>query len=179
MWRRCGQRCPLTKPADTSFPLGGEKMTVIPIVLWSSYGIYTDFRFRRLPNWWLLLGLGCLLVWGAVTYEANNLSARCALIGAATFGGSFLVAFSCAPRTLGAGDVKLAGLLGLAVGCVTDSALDAVTAVAVVAVLASVATLALALGSAAVASSSAIGWSRSYPHGPSMLAAAALVVAMQ
>lgn len=79
----------------------------LPIGLWALAIAAWDFRYRRIPNWLSLpaLGVACL---AAVFLEP------CALLWGAAWAIVYAIAFY--RGGMGAGDVKLAGSLGIAVG---------------------------------------------------------------
>jgi len=101
-----------------------------------------------------------------------------AVLGAALLGGGYLLIRLVAPAALGAGDVKLAAPLGAAMAAASWSAL------LVGALLAAVLTLGVAMvqsGVGALAGArleAPIGVVGGVPHGPAMLAAGWLVLAM-
>ncbi|MBE5826591.1 MAG: prepilin peptidase [Butyrivibrio sp.] len=81
---------------------------------------YTDYRDRRIPNrvlgiagfMWLLIMVIALLTCGN---EARGLMVKCAG-GALIAGGAFLLCYIIVRGKLGAGDVKMAALMGLYLG---------------------------------------------------------------
>ncbi|WP_092520415.1 prepilin peptidase [Actinopolyspora saharensis] len=121
-----------------------------------------DLRHRRLPDV-LTLG-GCPLVLGALLLAAvlgaPTRLPLWGLVGAVVFGGSYAVVRLIAPCSLGAGDVKFAVLLGLAIGGVTP-------------LLVPVVMLGAAVGTLVTA-----GFlrRRAVPHGPAMALSAWLVI---
>ena len=124
--------------------------------------VAADLRHRRLPNALTLPAypaLGLAIAAGAFMGPGGALLLR-ALAAAATFGGLHLLVHALSRRSLGAGDVKLAGALGGVLGAVSWAAL------VVGAVLAAVVTVVLA---------AVRRWTGGVPHGPGLLAAASLV----
>ncbi|TVT09665.1 prepilin peptidase [Amycolatopsis bartoniae] len=121
-----------------------------------------DFRYRRLPDALTLPAypiFAAAITTAAVAGPGPQLAVR-ALVAASFFGGLHLLVHALSRRSLGAGDVKLAGALGGVLGAASWGALG------VAAVLAAVVTAALALTRR---------WGRGVPHGPGLLAAACLV----
>lgn len=121
----------------------------------------TDLRYRRLPNAVTMPAYPVLAVLIAVAAFAGpgpGLATRAATAAVVLFVVHAAVHLA-APRHLGAGDVKLAGLVGAVLGAVSWSAvlLGPVVAAAV--------TTALAL----------VSRGRAAPHGPGLLAGALLV----
>lgn len=110
--------------------------------------VAADLRHRRLPD---VLTLPAYPLVVAVAPDPAR-----ALGAAAVFGGLHLLVHVAAPRAMGAGDVKLAGALGAALGSVGWLALPAAT------VLAAVVTAGLAATRL---------WRHGVPHGPGLLAA--------
>ncbi|GAB3563429.1 hypothetical protein GCM10027445_05790 [Amycolatopsis endophytica] len=115
----------------------------VPLVL-------ADLRHRRLPDA-LTLPAYPLIV--AVVPDPWT-----ALAAAAVFGGLHLLVHVIAPRAMGAGDVKLAGALGAALGSVGWFALPVATVVA--------AFITALLGLTG-------RWTEGVPHGPGLLTGAA------
>jgi leader peptidase (prepilin peptidase)/N-methyltransferase len=128
----------------------------VPLVL-------ADLRYRRLPNALTLPAyplLGLVLVVAALSGAGGGLAVR-AVTGGIVFGGAHLLVHLVSQRSLGAGDVKLAGVLGAALAAVGWAAL------AVGAAVAAVVTVLLALRAR---------WRRhGVPHGPGLLAATWLI----
>lgn len=129
-----------------------------------------DLRHRRLPD---ALTLPAALVAPVVVWPLGPAAAGRGLLaglaGVAAYGAVHVLA----PAALGAGDVKLAGSLGTALGAASWPA------VAAGAVLAALMTAALAVGMTACGALTTGRGARAspVPHGPSMLAAAWLVTA--
>ncbi|HVV13041.1 prepilin peptidase [Amycolatopsis sp.] len=124
--------------------------------------IATDLRYQRVPNVLTLPAyplLGGVLALAAVAGPSPQIGLR-ALNAAIVFGGLHLLIYALARRSLGAGDVKLAGSLGAVLGAVHWAAL------VVASVLAAVVTLLLALTRR---------WADGVPHGPGLLGATWLV----
>ncbi|NIH88521.1 A24 family peptidase [Amycolatopsis granulosa] len=115
-----------------------------------------DLGHRRLPD---VLTLPAYPI--VVAVVPNPLQA---LAGAAVFGGAHVVAHVLAPHAMGAGDVKLAGALGVALASVGWLALPAA------AVLAAFVTAVLAVSR---------HWRDGVPHGPGLLAAATTLVLLR
>jgi leader peptidase (prepilin peptidase) / N-methyltransferase len=121
----------------------------------------TDLRHRLLPNAVTLPAYpvaAALLTTSALAGPGAGLAVRAAAAGAALLAVHAAVHLA-APRQLGAGDVKLAGLVGAALGAVSWSA------VLLGPLIAAVITTTLALAGRRTAA----------PHGPGLLAAALLV----
>lgn len=143
----------------------------VPLVM-SALGVplvAVDLVHRRLPDaltWpaYALVG-GALGLAAAMSADPALLAA--ALAGAVVFGGAHLVVHLVAPHSLGAGDVKLAGSVGAALGAVGWPAL------AVAACLAAMVTLAFA---ACATLARTRVWSGGVPHGPGLLTATWMVV---
>ncbi|GHF27892.1 hypothetical protein GCM10017786_72420 [Amycolatopsis deserti] len=130
-------------PAWTAFVLAA---LAVPLVA-------ADLRHRRLPD---VLTLPAYPLFVAVAPDPAK-----ALAAAAVFAGAHLAVHLLAPRAMGAGDVKLAGALGAALGSAGWLALPAA------AVLAAVVTTVLA---------ATRRWPDGVPHGPGLLAAATTLV---
>lgn len=121
-----------------------------------------DFRHRRLPNVLTLPAypiLATALGAAALAGPGMGMALR-ALGAAAVFGGLHLLAHTLSRRSLGAGDVKLAGGLGAVLGAVSWAAL------VVAAALAAALTVGLGL---------VRRWRHGVPHGPGLLVATWLV----
>lgn len=160
----------------------------VPITLsWGGIGCWFDVTQRRLPNWWLLTGaLGLAVGFGAAFQRAAATSGDPATIvssvgaGAGLWCGAYLLAFLLDPRSIGAGDVKLAAILGGSVGMAAGDAVAAVVFIGAAIVLAAGLTLLMAgsiAGKSRVNRRKAIMASipESVPHGPAMLLAAGIV----
>ncbi len=130
-------------PAWTAFVLAA---LAVPLIA-------ADLRHRRLPD---VLTLPAYPLLVAVAPDPAK-----ALGAAAVFGGAHLVIHLVAPHAMGAGDVKLAGALGAALGSVGWAALPVAT------VLAAFVTAVLA---------ATRRWRNGVPHGPGLLAAATALV---
>lgn len=162
-----------------------DGLFLLALAVWIIAGVWYDFRSRRLPNRWLLLGA---LLWGAAaavralglfwptlshTY-LGSLALVPGIVGALTWFVLYLSAFLWAPESIGAGDVKLALLAGAAVGAHSARPVGAIFMVLAAVVAASLATLLLAV-TARIRSSvlSTTGAARresvAIPHGPPML----------
>jgi leader peptidase (prepilin peptidase)/N-methyltransferase len=141
----------------------------VPLVV-TAFGVpllLADLRHLRLPD---VLTLGACPLFGAavgvaVAYEGTGLAVRAAT-GALVFGGAHLAVHRLRPDSLGAGDVKLSGGLGLVLGAAGWAAL------ALCAFLAAVVTLLVGL----CARRRERGWGRAVPHGPGLLVATWLIV---
>lgn len=122
-----------------------------------------DLRYRRLPDALTVPAyplLGLALVVTALSGAGGGLAIR-AVAGGLVFGGAHLLVHLLSRRSLGAGDVKLAGVLGAALAAVGWVALVVGAAVA------AAVTVLLAVRS---------GWRRhGVPHGPGLLAATWLI----
>lgn len=122
-----------------------------------------DLRYRRLPDALTLPAyplIGLALVAAALSGAGGGLAVR-AVAGGVVFGGAHLLVHLVSPRSLGAGDVKLAGVLGAALAAVGWAALVVGAAVA------AAVTVLLAVWPR---------WRRhGVPHGPGLLAATWLV----
>jgi prepilin peptidase CpaA len=84
----------------------------IPAVLVAICAGVLDWRYRRIPNWLTVSGLGAGIAINTILYRWPGLKA--ALMGAA-LGLGLLLPFVLI-RSLGAGDWKLAGALGACLG---------------------------------------------------------------
>ena len=116
-----------------------DDIGVLP-ALWLLAGISvplaaTDLRTRRLPNALvlpaypaLLLALGAGAVLAHTGPKDAGLAAGRALLGAIALAAAFGALHALRPGGLGAGDVKLAGVLGLALGALSwDAVLTGAT----------------------------------------------------
>jgi leader peptidase (prepilin peptidase)/N-methyltransferase len=129
--------------------------------------LLADLRYLRLPD---VLTLGAYPVFGTavgavVAYGGAEFAVR-AGVGALVFGGVHLAVHRLRPGSLGAGDVKLSGSLGLVLGAVGWAAL------VLCAFLAAVVTLLFGL----FARRRERGWRTAVPHGPGLLVATWLIV---
>jgi leader peptidase (prepilin peptidase)/N-methyltransferase len=124
-----------------------------------------DLVCRRLPDALTLPALPAALL---VTAPLGAAAAGRAVLGATVLFGAHLVVRVLAPAALGAGDVKLAAVLGAVLGAVSWPALvvGVVLAGGTTAVVAAVGLL-----------SGRMGIGAAVPHGPAMLAAGWAVVA--
>lgn len=161
----------------------------VPIALsWGGIGCWFDLTQRRLPNWWLLGGaVGLAMGFGVALLRAAATSGDPATVvssvgaGAGLWFGAYLLAFLLVPRSIGAGDVKLAAILGGGVGMAAGDAVDAAVFIGAAIVLAAVLTLLIAgfiagrrnHGNRRKTIMTSI--SDSVPHGPAMLLAAGIV----
>jgi leader peptidase (prepilin peptidase)/N-methyltransferase len=118
-----------------------------------------DLLCRRLPNVLTVPAYPLLAL--AITLSDPSVLLR-AVIGAALFGGAHLVIRLIAPASIGAGDVKLAGSLGIVLGALGWADL------ALAATLGAFGTLVLAI----------VTRSRHAAHGPGLLAATWLVATL-
>lgn len=136
---------------------------VAALIWWCLCLSAADLSARRLPNVLTVPGAGVVLAVAAAAGQGAP-----ALAGACLLAGPYLLAHLAVPRSLGAGDVKLAAGLGAAAGA---AGAGAWTTAALLPPL-----LTAAAGAVAVA----VGWVRAHrrprgvvlPHGPSMCAAA-------
>ncbi len=129
-----------------------------------------DLQHRLLPNRVLVpaFGAGAILLTGAAALEGDWSPLLRAGLGAVVLFAVFLVLALVSPRSLGMGDVKLAGLLGLFLGWVGWGAVVLGAAAGFI-VQAVVALLLLA--------GRRIGLRSELPFGPAMLLGAALAIA--
>ncbi|CCW15171.1 peptidase, A24 (type IV prepilin peptidase) family protein [Rhodococcus aetherivorans] len=140
---------------------------VAALIWWCVCLSAADLSARRLPNVLTVPGAAVVL---AVAAGAGH--AAPALAGAVLLAGPYLLAHLAAPRSLGAGDVKLAAGLGAAAGA---NGAAAWTTAALLPPLLTAAAGAVVVGA---------GWVRAHrrprgvvlPHGPSMCAAAVAAV---
>jgi leader peptidase (prepilin peptidase)/N-methyltransferase len=128
-----------------------------------------DLQHRLLPNRVVLpsIGIGAALLTLAAVADADGTALLRAGLGAVVLFAVFLVLALISPRSLGMGDVKLAGLVGLALGWVGWGAV--VVGAAAGFVVQAVVALALLAGRR-------IGLRGELPFGPAMLAGAALAI---
>ena len=136
-------------------------MAGVCVLAWLAALSLYDIRDRRLPNWLTLPGAVVIVVSAAALGHG-----AAALLGAVGLFAVYLVVHLLAPRTMGAGDVKLA----IGVGALTGPfGID-------VWVLAA---LGAPLVTALIASVFLIGRHGSaVPHGPSMCVASAAAIAL-
>ncbi|WP_307796256.1 prepilin peptidase [Amycolatopsis sp. 195334CR] len=126
-----------------------------------------DLRERRLPDALTLRAypiFAAALAFAAIEGGAELLWG--ALLGGLVFGGLHAVTHRVIPHALGAGDVKLAGSLGLVLGATGWAAMVAVVVIAAV-VSAVLGVFARIRGSPT--------WEDGVPHGPGLLIATSLV----
>lgn len=163
-------------------------LVVLLVLGWGGTGCWLDVTRRRLPNWWLMLGVaGLIAITGMVLQQkgtlADDLASAVATIGTGIglWFGLYVTVFIINPRSMGAGDVKLAAILGGGVGLVSGEPVAAAIWIAVAILLAAGLTLLIA-----VVTAGKRGWGdirkaktarvpASVPHGPAMLAATAIV----
>ena len=163
-------------------------LVVLLVLGWSGTGCWLDVTRRRLPNWWLKLGRVCLIpITGMVLQHkgtlADDLASAVAAIGTGIglWFGLYVAVFIINPHSMGAGDVKLAAILGGGVGLVSGEPVAAAIWIAVAILSAAGLTLLIA-----VVTAGKRGWGdrrkaktarvpASVPHGPAMLAATAIV----
>lgn len=155
------------------------------VAIWIIAGAWYDFRFRRLPNLWILAGA---ILWASAALgralgvfwpdlsqtHLGSLALVPGIVGALTWFGLYLWVFLWVPGSIGAGDVKLALLAGAAVGAHTARPVGAVFMVLAAVVAASLTTLLLAVvgrfrGFGPSTTDGASGESVVIPHGPPML----------
>ncbi len=84
----------------------------IPAVLLATLAAFTDWQYRRVPNWLTVSGAAAGIAVNAIFYRWTGVKA--ALLGMAV-GLALLLPFVLV-RSLGAGDWKLAGALGACLG---------------------------------------------------------------
>lgn len=163
-------------------------LVVLLVLGWGGTGCWLDVTRRRLPNWWLMLGVaGLIAITGMVLQQkgtlADDLASAVAAIGTGIglWFGLYVTVFIINPRSMGAGDVKLAAILGGGVGLVSGEPVAAAIWIAVANLSAAGLTLLIA-----VVTAGKRGWGdirkaktarvpASVPHGPAMLAATAIV----
>lgn len=163
-------------------------LVVLLVFGWGGTGCWLDVTRRRLPNWWLMLGgVGLIAITGMVLQHKGTLADDFASVVAAIgtgiglWFGLYVAVFIINPRSMGAGDVKLAAILGGGVGLVSGEPVAAAIWIAVAILLAAGLTLLIA-----VVTAGKRGWGdrrkaktarvpASVPHGPAMLAATAIV----
>jgi leader peptidase (prepilin peptidase)/N-methyltransferase len=113
--------------------LAGVAIAVVP----------TDLRERRIPT--LLVGTGAVAVVAAAAITSIRDGTWSPLahlaLGAAVVGGAFVVVHLFSPRSLGFGDVRLAGLTGAATAYGTGSVGAAAVATALAAITVSIVTV--------------------------------------
>lgn len=80
------------------------------LLLYLFTAVLEDFRSRRIPNWWVVFGLGI----GILSIFEGNISPYSYVIGC--FLPFFLLFFLYCIRVLGAGDIKLFMVTGLFLG---------------------------------------------------------------
>ena len=166
-------------------------LVALLVLSWGAIGCWFDVAQRRLPNWWLVLGAAGLTVAIGIVLRQKPASVfeLAGVVGAVGTGiglwfGFYLGAFLLNPRSIGAGDVKLAAILGGSVGLVSGEAVTTGIWIAVAIVLAAGLTLLMAgintrrraWGDRRKAKT--VSLSASVPHGPVMLAATAIVWGM-
>ncbi|PRZ40635.1 leader peptidase (prepilin peptidase)/N-methyltransferase [Antricoccus suffuscus] len=110
-------------------PLGLLPTVVVPVavvvVLAGVVLAAIDIRLHRLPDLVVLPAVALTVVVGvasAIGYDAIDRLLPMLLTGAGLFGGCYLIALA-APSAFGFGDVKLAALIGLAIGQIAPSLL--------------------------------------------------------
>lgn len=172
---------------------------IIGAVVWGLLGCWFDFAYRRLPNLWLGCGAALLIIGAAVrvftvpvqatgpvsTEKGFTTASATALsigLGATLWFSIYFVPFVVAARAIGAGDVKLAALLGGGIGLIVGAPLATAMWTCGAVVLAAVFTLMLAaVETVRVGTGSRrqarVGASRrtAIAHGPAMIAAVAVV----
>jgi leader peptidase (prepilin peptidase)/N-methyltransferase len=136
-----------------------------------------DIAHRRLPDALTLPALPAALL---LTVPLGGPSVQRAALGAGLLYAVYLAVRLLAPGSLGAGDVKLAGPLGAALGAASWTALvqGAVLASLLTVVLTVVLAAVALLADPVVAGPARRALRRGMPHGPSMLVAGWLVVAV-
>lgn len=135
-------------------------MGVLAVGVWLTVLSIYDLRQRRLPNMLTLPGAVLILVAAACAGRGTP-----ALLGAVALAGLYLLVHLVSPRSMGAGDVKLALGLGALTGAFgADVWL--------------LAALGAPLCTAALAVAAAVRGVPTVPHGPSMCVASAAAVAL-
>ncbi|MGW0021915.1 prepilin peptidase [Rhodococcus sp. NPDC003382] len=94
-----------------------EALALASLIWWCVCLSVVDLLERRLPN--VLTGPGAAVI---VTLAAATGQGRAALVGAGLLAGPMLLAHLVSPRSLGAGDVKLAVGVGAAAGAAGPAA---------------------------------------------------------
>lgn len=149
---------------------GGLSVRWLPLLLglgWLAVAAgAVDVLHRRLPDALTLPALPAAVL---LTVPLGTTAVGRAVLGAAVLFGAHLAVRLAVPGSLGAGDVKLAAALGAALGGVSWSVLVAAT------VLAAVGTASAVFAGLL---SGRLRPGEAVPHGPAMLAAAWLVLAL-
>ncbi len=175
---RIGDRLALalfTAAAFTAAAIRFGPTAELPICLFLFAALITvsaiDLRVHRLPNIvvapTLAIGLVAMAVVSLVRGDWGPMGL--ALLGAAMFFVLLLVPHLISPRGMGFGDVKLAAVLGLAVGWVAPTVAGTISLVFAAAVLGLV--LGVLLGVVFRA-----GWRGTFPLGPALAVAAVVVI---
>jgi prepilin peptidase CpaA len=102
----------LVTPTISDYPSFEPLAPWIPAVLVAIAAGIWDWRYRRIPNWLTVSGLGAGVALNTILYRWAGL--RASLLGAA-LGLGLLLPFVLI-RSLGAGDWKLAGAFGACLG---------------------------------------------------------------
>lgn len=113
-------------------------LVVLLVLGWGGTGCWLDVTRRRLPNWWLMLGgVGLIAITGMVLQHkgtlADDFASAVAAIGTGIgfWFGLYVAVFIINPHSMGAGDVKLAAILGGGVGLVSGEPVAAAIWIAV------------------------------------------------
>lgn len=165
-------------------------------VMWGICGCWLDFASRRLPNWWLSLGVVLLIAFAIARAtggpNSQMLDAQVHIpdlvfavaVGSALWFGIYFGAFLFSDRAIGAGDVKLAALLGGEIGVMVAAPMDTAVLTILAMLLAAIFTLVQAASSAVRSGTGGrrqarpSGVRRALAHGPAMISSVAVVWAI-
>ncbi|MDO5029136.1 MAG: prepilin peptidase [Corynebacterium sp.] len=174
----------------------------IGAVIWGIHGCWLDFAYRRLPNWWLACGAALLFIGafiGVVAVPANAAYPTSAgidtalvmatvmpmALGSVLWFSIYFLPFMLSPTAIGAGDVKLAALLGGGIGLIVGAPAATAIWTCCAVVLAAVFTLVVAVASSLLAGPGGRRQARidamrrkTIAHGPAMMASVAVVWAI-
>lgn len=124
---------------------------ILLTMVWAFVGSLLDFAEHRLPNWWLWQGFVLLSLWvglkAAVLSDDVSIGETLAgvCIGGAVWFSSYFLPFVFFSGAIGAGDVKLAAILGGAVGVLASRPINSAWYSAIAIVLAAVFTVSFSL----------------------------------